>query len=197
MMLRTIRRIGFFGGTFDPFHCGHLQMARSAAEHLRLHSVCFVPAGQNPLKGTAPEATPEQRVEMIRRGIALEPKFTIWEGELHRDGPSYTLETIEHLERVYPNCHLFWIIGSDQLAHLSNWYGIDKLVYKVRFILLKRPGYALEWPGIKGLCLYPVDNQLISVSATRIRKRLKRGGSLAGLVPLQVENFIRKHGLYS
>ena len=80
-MLRAKRRIGFFGGTFDPFHCGHLEMARSAAEYLNLHNVSFVPAGQNPLKGDPPTATPEQRVEMIRRGIAQETKFSIWEGE--------------------------------------------------------------------------------------------------------------------
>lgn len=133
---------------------------------------------------------------MIRRGIEQEPKFNIWQGELYRDGPSYTLETIEHVERVYPNCHLFWIIGSDQLAHLSDWHGIEQLVYKVGFILLKRPGYAINWPGITGLTLYPVDNRLVRVSATRIRERLKTGGSLAGLVPLQVEQYIREHRLY-
>jgi len=196
-MLRAKRRIGLFGGTYDPFHCGHLEMARSAAEYLKLHNVSFVPAGQNPLKGNPPAATPKQRVEMIRRGISHEKKFSIWEGELERNGPSYTLDTIEHVERVYPNCHLFWIIGSDQLAHLSDWYGIEKLVYKVRFILLKRPGYALKWPGIKGLTLYPVDNPLMRVSATEVRRRLSKKGSLAGLVPLQVENYIKEHGLYT
>ena len=94
-MLREKRRIGFFGGTFDPFHRGHLAMAKAAAEALHLHHVSFVPTSQNPLKGNAPCATDRQRVEMIQLGIASNPLFGLWDGELERDGPSYTIDTVE------------------------------------------------------------------------------------------------------
>ena len=195
-MLRIKRRIGFYGGTFDPFHSGHLKMARAAADRLDLHRVCFVPTSQNPLKGQAPTATPVQRVEMIRRGIEGESAFTVWEGELERPGPGYTLDTVRHVEQVYPNCHLFWIIGSDQLPYLSQWHGIGTLVQKIRFILMQRPGFDLEWPCIPGLFLYPVDNPLSPISATDIRRRLKDGKSLRGLVPDTVAEYIKQQGFY-
>lgn len=171
-------------------------MARAAAQGLRLQRVYFVPAAQNPLKDDAPFASPPHRLEMLRLAIQQDPQFSIWEGELGREGPSYTLHSIEHLERVYPNSHLFWIIGSDQLPGLRHWRGIDKLVHKVGFILVKRPGYQLDWPGIPGLNLYPVENRLNPVSATDIRARCHKGLPIRGLVPGSVESHIREHRLY-
>jgi nicotinate-nucleotide adenylyltransferase len=196
-MLREKRRIAFFGGSFDPVHSGHLQMARAAAEHLRLHRVYFVPAAQNPLKDEAPLGPTAHRLEMLRRAIQFDRLFSIWEGELGRDGPSYTLQSVEHLERVYPNSHLFWIIGSDQIPGLVRWRGIDKLVQKVGFILVLRPGFQLEWPHIPGLTLYPVDNPLNPVSATEVRARCRDGSPVRGLVPPEVEAYIRQHNLYN
>jgi nicotinate-nucleotide adenylyltransferase len=195
-MLREKRRIAFFGGSFDPVHSGHLQMARAATEHLRLHRVYFVPAAQNPLKLAEPLAPVDHRLEMLRLAIRDDPAFGIWDGELTRDGPSYTLESVEHLERVYPNSHLFWIIGTDQVSGLQQWRSIEKLVQKVGFILVRRPGYEAGWPGIPGLVLYPVDNPLHPVSATEIRSRCRTGQSISGLVCPAVESHIRQHRLY-
>ncbi|NDV61067.1 nicotinate (nicotinamide) nucleotide adenylyltransferase [Puniceicoccales bacterium CK1056] len=196
-MLREKRRIAFFGGSFDPVHSGHLQMAQAAAEQLRLHRVYFVPAAQNPLKDAAPQATPSHRLEMLRTAIHTERLFSIWEGELGRDGPSYTLQSIEHLERVYPNSHLFWIIGSDQLPGLKYWRGIEKLVHKIGFILVMRPGYQLDWPGIPGLSLFLVNNRLNPVSATEVRTRAGAGLPIEGLVPPAVDSYIRENRLYN
>ena len=195
-MLREKRRIAFFGGSFDPVHNGHLQMARAASEHLRLHRVYFVPASQNPLKTNSPLASSQVRLEMLRAAIQHDRLFSVWEGELSREGPSYTLHSIEHLERVYPNSHLFWIIGSDQIAGLAHWRGIEKLVQKVGFILVKRPGFEPEWPAIPGLTLYPVNNPLCEVSATGIRDGIRKGLSLKGLVPREVEAIIHDRSLY-
>ena len=116
-------------------------------------------------------------------GIAGNPRFGIWEGELYRPGPSYTLHSVQHIERVYPNSHLFWIIGGDHLALLPHWYGIEELVRKVGFILVNRPGSTLEWPRLPGLTVYPVPNRLVPVSATDVRARAGRGESLKRLVP--------------
>lgn len=195
-MVREKRRIAFFGGTFDPVHNGHLEMAEAALEQLRLQRVSFVPAGRNPLKTTGPFASEADRLEMLRLGIAGHPWFSIWEGELGRDGPSYTLHSVEHIERVYPNAHLFWLIGSDQLENLRNWFGVEQLVRKISFILVMRPGHGFTWPGIPGLRVYPVGNPLNPVSATEIRSRIWRGQSLEGLVPPAVEAYIHRNGLY-
>ncbi len=195
-MYREKRRIAFFGGTFDPIHTGHLEMARAAREELGLHRVYFVPASRNPFKEDGPQVSDEDRVEMINLAIAGFPWFGIWEGELDREGPSYTLESIRYIERVYPNSHLFWIIGYDQLDGLSGWYGIEQLIFKIGFILVARPGYRMEWPAIPGLTVYPVRNRLMDISATEIRRRLKAGQPLNGDLPEPVEAYIRKKGLY-
>ncbi|MGC9452476.1 MAG: nicotinate (nicotinamide) nucleotide adenylyltransferase [Oceanipulchritudo sp.] len=195
-MIREKRRIAFFGGTFDPLHNGHLEMARAAAEWLLLHRICFVPTRRNPLKEEGPFASSEDRLEMIRLGIANEPTFGIWEGELFREDPSYTLHSVQHIERVYPNCHLFWIIGADHLMDLPRWYGIRELVRKIGFILVDRPGVQTGWPSIPGLTVYPVPNRLNPVSATDVRERARARESLSGLVPSAVEAYIRDKGLY-
>lgn len=171
-------------------------MAEAALRRLRLHRVYFVPAARNPLKTTGPLASAGDRVDMLRLGVSDEPRFSVWEGELSREGPSYTLDSVQHLERVYPNSHLFWIIGSDHLAELGSWHGIERLVQKVGFILVQRPGYAFAWPGIPGLSLYLVDNPLNPVNATDLRARARQGESLSGLVSPAVESYIRQNGLY-
>jgi nicotinate-nucleotide adenylyltransferase len=197
LMQRERRRIGFYGGSFDPVHEGHLSMARAALNHLRLDRVCLVPARQNPLKPTGPEASDAARLEMLYRAIGDEPRLGTWEGELERDGPSYTYETIRHVGQVYPNSHLFWIIGADQLPYLDRWYRIEDLVHLVGFILLQRPGYDFPWPGIPGLRIYPVNNEEVPISSTEIRKRSRSGDSLDGWVPAAVSQYIRTEGLYT
>ena len=171
-------------------------MARAAADWLQLHSVYFVPAARNPLKAETPRASSEHRLAMLHEALAGNLHFHVWEGELYREGPSYTLESVRHIERVYPNSRLFWIIGSDQLDGLQDWYGIDELVRKIGFILVQRPGAAFTWPGIPGLFIYPVPNPLNPVSATEIRARAGRGLAVNGLVPPGVKAHIVKHGLY-
>lgn len=195
-MERTKRRIAFFGGSFDPVHTGHMEMARAALEHLNLHRVYFVPASQSPLKACPPEAPAADRTAMINLAIGGNPAFSIWDGELYREGPSYTVDSVEHIERVYPNSHLFWIIGTDKLKEIPDWHRIGRLASKIGFILVRRPGYPLEWPGVPGLTLYPVDNPLRGISATEVRRRLRNNAPLDGLLPPAVEAYIRERGLY-
>ncbi|MEY3000094.1 MAG: hypothetical protein RL648_308 [Verrucomicrobiota bacterium] len=194
-MLRERRRIGFFGGSFDPVHDGHLAMAESARVAMNLHQVIFVPVASNPLKPTGPEASAPDRVEMLRLALGERSGCSIWEGELEREGPSYTYDTVRHLEQVYPNAHLFWIIGADQLSGLRAWHRIEELVWRTDFILMRRPGHELEWPGIPGLRLFLVENEAWRISSTEVRLAL-RAGQAARLVPASVETYIRERGLY-
>jgi len=196
-MQQTRRRIAFFGGSFDPVHSGHLAVARAAMRELGLHRLCFVPARRNPHKSTGPLASGPHRLEMLRLAVEEESRFAIWDAELDREGPSYTLHSVEHIEHVYPNSRIFWIIGTDQLEGLPRWHGVRKLVNKVGFILVTRPGYNLKWPFIPGLFLYPVENPLLAISSTEIRRRLGSGESVEGLVPRRVLAYLRRTGLYS
>lgn len=195
-MTRIRRRIAFLGGTFDPPHNGHLDMANAALIHLDLDLVYFVPAWRNPHKSDQHLSSAEHRLEMLRLLVLHEPRFGIWEGELLRGGPSYTVDSVKHIERVYPNSHLFWIIGSDQLNKLDQWYGVETLVRKVGFILLQRPGFAFHWPRIPGLTLYPVDNPLNPASSTEIRTRLRDGQTISDMVPSSLERYLQEHPLY-
>lgn len=190
------RRIAFYGGSFDPVHAGHLAMARTVVEALGLDRLCFVPARQNPLKATGPEASAAHRLEMLRLAVGGESRLGIWEGELERDGPSYTLHSMEHIVRVYPNSHHFWVVGSDQLESLPRWYGIERLVRLVGFILVSRPGYEWSWPGIAGLAVYPVENAPMEVSSTGIREALRAGRSVRDEVPPVVADYLERHELY-
>lgn len=190
-------RIAFFGGTFDPVHSGHLEMARVAVEKMQLDRLYFIPAGRNPLKADSPLASNQHRLNMIKLAIKDNPRFAVWGGELQRDGPSYSLHTVRHFEEHHPDSRLFWLIGADQLPYLHQWYGLEELVRKIGFILVKRPGYDMAMPQIPGIYLYPVDNPLLPISATEVRASLKSGKSVAGAVPEPVLDYLQKQGLYS
>lgn len=194
-MVKERRRIGFFGGSFDPVHEGHLAMAESARQALQLQQVIFVPAASNPFKPDGPEAAAHHRVAMLKLAIRDKGVFSLWEGELERKGPSYTYDTVRHLEQVYPNAHLFWIIGADQLAGLPGWHRIGELVGRMAFILMRRAGHPLVWPGIPGLTVFPVENTAWRISSTEVRLAL-HAGEEAPLLPPGVGRYIKDHQLY-
>lgn len=189
------RRIGFFGGSFDPVHRGHVAMAESALAALDLHQVVFIPVASNPHREQGPTASGIDRLEMLRLALRGDARFSIWDGELERAGTSYTYDSVVHLERVYPNAHHFWIIGSDQCAGLQNWHRIGELVQRLPFILVRRPRYPLEWPSIPGLRMFLVDNPEWEVSSTAVRLALNKKHREQMLTPA-VEDYIWKMGLY-
>jgi nicotinate-nucleotide adenylyltransferase len=184
-----VKKIGIFGGTFDPIHCGHLILARDAIEQLELDSVLFIPAALSPHKLEAHPASAELRVEMLRAAIEGEPRFCLDELELGRPAPSYTIDTIEALKRREPNAELICLIGEDNVARLSTWHRFGDLSQMVGFAVLDRTGVQTDHP-------YPTVRRHIDISATDIRNRVARGQSIRYLVPPAVENLIRERQLY-
>jgi nicotinate-nucleotide adenylyltransferase len=195
-MLRRQRRIAFYGGTFDPVHNGHIAMAEAALHALLLDRVFFVPAARNPHKHSGPVADDDHRIAMLSVAIAHNHQLGLWTGELERAGSSYTFDTIEQITRTHPNCHILWLIGSDQLAALHAWHRIHELVRRVAFILVARPGHPFLWPRIPGLQLFRVTNPLHDVSASHIRSLLQAGQPANHLLPLTVCHYVEKHRLY-
>lgn len=189
-------RIGCFGGSFDPVHVGHVRMAEIARDVLQLDEVRMIPAQVNPHKNKKPLANGRQRAELLRIAVRNHPRLRVWTGELERDGPSYTIETIEQMQREEPHSRFFWIIGSDQLDTLRNWHRIEDLVQRVGFIVVARPDSPVYLPRIRGLRLYPVDNEPIPVSSTNIRRDIGQGSVPKGL-SLPVARHIRKENLYN
>lgn len=177
-----VERVGIFGGTFDPVHHGHLLLAEAALEQLDLDKILFVPAAISPFKQDRPPgATPEQRVRMLRLATASEPRFEVDDRELHREGPSYTLDTVRSLLGDHPGVRFLLLIGADNLGDLHRWHGIEELRNLVDFAVLDREGD----PAF-ATCGFPVVEKRVDLSSTEIRERLARGLSVRFMVPAPV-----------
>jgi nicotinate-nucleotide adenylyltransferase len=183
-----LRKIGIYGGTFDPIHHGHLILAREARERLGLEKIIFVPAAISPFKDL-PVANAQDRVRMLRAAITNEPGFAMDEVELHRPGPSYTIDTIEEFRTREPEAEIFLLLGQDNVPSLSQWHRFEELRKLVKFVVLDRTGEETNHP-------YLVVQCKIDISATEIRKRVASNGSIRYLVPQAVEEIIRREGLY-
>ncbi len=186
---RHLKKIGIYGGTFDPIHHAHLILAREALEKLGLEQVLFVPAAVSPHK-LARQPTPAAlRLEMLRGAIADEARFAIHEAELLRAGPSFTIDTILELKQQHPDWEIFYFIGSDNLPALATWKRIDELRALVQFVVLERG-------AAEGEMEFPMIRRQIDISATEIRNRVATGRSIQYLVPAAVEAIIQRRHLY-
>ena len=183
-------KLGFYGGTFDPIHHGHLILAREAVERLRLDRLTFIPNARSPHKPGSVPAPDDLRLEMIRAAIEGEPHFDVEDMELTRSGVSYTIDTIVALrERHGDGAQFFYLIGEDNLGALSTWRRIDELDKMVTFVVLSRAESDTPHP-------YQTIRRRIDISATEIRKRVANGASIRYLVPDKVHDLILRNNLY-
>lgn len=190
------QRIGVFGGTFDPIHNVHMNAARAALDQAGLDRVLFVVSARPPHKKDDTAATPEQRLAMVRAAIADEPRFEVCDIEFHRDGPSYTHDTLDELSRQYPDSELFLIIGDDSFAEFPSWRAPDAILARAKLLVLPRPGKTRAAPqSMRGKYEY-LPFQESDMSSTEIRRRVESGQPIAGLVPDTVERFIQEQHLY-
>ena len=184
------KRVGVFGGTFDPIHVGHLAIARAALESVPLDRVVFVLAKRSPLKERAPVASEGDRLAMLERVVADETNFVVSRIELEREGPSYTIDTLDEL-RGEGDLHL--IIGSDALADFPRWREAERIARIARLLVADRPGAPLP-PG--GIPYTLFDAPRLDISSRELRARAARGRSLRYLVPHVAWRYIEEHGLY-
>jgi nicotinate-nucleotide adenylyltransferase len=196
----VLRRIGLFGGSFDPVHNGHVALAEAALSGVALDQILWIPAGQAWQKARALTAA-EHRIAMLELAIAHEPRFRVERIEVRRAGPSYMLDTVTELQAAASTLQAEWflLIGQDQYARLSTWHGWRSLAQKVTFAVAARDGI----PPIPDphLAVIPhrelvIPMPEVPVSSTTIRKRLAAGLGLTGMVPAAVEGYIAAHGLY-
>ena len=184
-----MKKIGIFGGTFDPIHHGHLILAREALETLDLETVIFIPATASPHKLDQKLAAPDVRLEMLRAAIESEPGFALDPMELRRSSPSYAVDSVEALCQREPDVELFYLIGEDNVGRLTTWHRFSELSKMVQFIVLARSGVKTEHP-------YRTIRRHLDISATNIRNRVATGRSIRYLVPPAVEKIIRDRQLY-
>lgn len=192
------RRVGLFGGSFDPVHNAHLALAHKALESLALDAVWWIPAGLAWQKGVG-AAPAADRAAMVARAIAGEPRFVLERCELDRAGPSYTIDTVLELSAREPGTQWWLIVGQDQLQRLSTWHRWRDLVARVPLAVANRAGAAPVLPpelAAAGASWREIPLPPMAVSATVIRARVAAGQEIASLVPAPVAGYIAEHGLY-
>jgi len=180
-------RTGIFGGSFNPIHNGHISLARQLREKAGLDEVWLMVSPQNPLKATADLLDDESRMEMARLAVAGEKGIIASDYEMHLPKPSYTWNTLQALKQDYPGREFVLMIGGDNWALFDKWYRADDIRNEFQIIVYPRRGCE---GGIDGL-------ELIDISSTEIRERIKAGKSIKQLVPKAVAEYINLHKLYA
>lgn len=194
-------QVGFYGGTFDPIHLGHVNLAYEMLEKCRLDQVYFCPAKINPLKDSHPTSS-EHRLEMIRLAIKNIPQFRVIEDELTRDGLSYTYHTIKALVDKETKKDFRIIIGLDSLRSLPSWKDYKDLIRLAPPLIGSRSPIDDSWKSrfdpddLKIIEQGIVETALFDISATSIRERLRKGLYVGHLVPEEVNNYIKNNRLY-
>ena len=202
-----MRKIGIFGGSFNPIHYGHLVLAERACEALELDRVILVPAKLPPHKDPAALAEPSDRLRMVRLAVADNARLDVSDIELRRGGRSYSVDTVEMMRRRFGGkAELFFLIGADTVAELRTWRDIRRLVKLCTFVPLSRPGIkvprattlarALGKKEAQAILRRMIPMPLLDISASDIRRRVGEGRSIRYLVPAAVAEHISRKRLY-
>lgn len=194
--MKNVKRIGFFGGSFDPIHLGHLILAQSALDFVGLEVVYFTPTAVPPHKARADMSGFESRRMMVELAIEDNPRFEL---SLIESGarPAYTVETVMAFrEKGFSREQIHLIVGSDSLEEMNGWRDPQQIVDNVTIVAMKREGVS-EPPRLpENTALIMLSSCSNSISSSEIRRMVREGGSIRYLVPEPVERFIREQGLY-
>lgn len=188
-------RLGLYGGSFDPVHCGHLLVADAALEEFQLDRLIVIPAAQSPFKPALTPTTDALRLRMLRLAFAGMPQVTVDDLELRRGGISYSVDTAEEFHKRHPEAHLSWLIGADHVPTLPSWRNAQRLAELVDFVVIPRPGVA-PVPAPPPFRVHFLRGFPFAVSASEIRARAAEGRSLRNLVPPAVAEVIQSQSLY-
>ena len=209
-------RIALYGGTFDPVHTGHLEIARRVTELFEIEKLLFIPAQMAPHKIGRPVTEPIHRYAMLALATQNDPKLSISTFELDNPDRRYTVDTIQHFQVLFgEGCELFFIMGADSWSEITTWREWERLLTMTNHIVVTRPGYEptsthvgaiseriVDLRSGKGTLdqkgIFFTDVVFNDVSATNIRRLASEGRTeeLKGLVPGPVLEYIRKYGVY-
>ena len=189
-------KLGLMGGTFDPIHFGHLRAAENAREALGLDRVAFVPASVPPHRAT-PRAAARDRYAMVELAVESNSAFVPWDGEIRRDGPSFTVDTAQALLDENPGAALTLIVGVDNLPLLPQWKDPERLLSLCTVAVVGRPGEAdADARGLDPARFVLVEGSHLPIASSALRERVREGRSVRYLVPDAVCGYIERRGLY-
>jgi nicotinate-nucleotide adenylyltransferase len=198
-------KIGLFGGSFDPIHAGHVETVRAARQALGLERVIYLPTAQPPHKPGRKLAPALARYAMVELALLAEVGLYASPFELTFGRPAYTIDSLEHFRRTYPQAELHLLIGGDSFLELEAWWRWREIVASARLIVLARPGSDLTPAALSPALAELLDSgqavvladRTVDLSSTDLRERLGRGEQppLSALPPL-VLDYIRKYRLY-
>jgi nicotinate-nucleotide adenylyltransferase len=195
------RRIALYGGTFDPVHIGHLEIARRVSELFEIEKVVFIPAQVAPHKVGRPVTEPIHRYAMLALATQEDRQFVVSTFELDAPDRRYTVDTVEHFQReLGDSSKLFFIMGADSWSEITTWRDWERLLTMINHIVVTRPGFepSKSHVGALGGRVHFTDAVMMDVSATNIRRMASEGRyeDLAWLLPGPVLEYIRKYQIY-
>ena len=190
MIGNRIQKIAIVGGTFDPIHLGHLKIISEIAK--KFAKVIVIPTGEPWLKAAKPIATGEQRVAMAQTAVNslnLADQVQVSAIEVKRPGPSYAIDTVNELSKVYPEASFTLVLGSDAALNLHKWHRSDELQKLVEVLVVKRA-------SVKPSQFPEIQIDAPDISSTAIRDKVAHSQEIAELVPPTIATFIKEHHLY-
>lgn len=187
-------RIGVLGGTFNPPHLGHLLMAEQVGNQLELDEVWFMPTAKPPHAPGKTTIAAQHRLQMVQKAIEDNPLFRLQPYEVNQGGINYTVDTMRHFVKEFPQSDFYFILGADSANDLSTWHNIDELMGLIQLVGIRRPG---ELPYNGPYPILWVDSPTVDLSSTEIRLRVYLEQSIRYQVPQSVADYIYKHNLYS
>lgn len=200
------KKIGIYGGTFDPIHMGHLMVAEAARQDCSLEEILFIPSASPPHKKDKYIVNPAYRLEMVQLALEDNPFFKISYVEMERQGINYTVDTLRTLRQDYPRGWELWmIVGGDSFLQIETWKDVPEIMRMCHLAVYRRSSYSQDEYDLRADNLQEkyntkivfLDAPRVDISSTDIRNRIKEGKSIRYMVPSRVENYIKNNRIYS
>ena len=185
------KKVGIFGGSFNPIHTGHIALAKSLCEKAGLDEVWFMVSPMNPFKKTATDLLDDHlRLEMVEKALEKEPQLKACDYEFRLPKPSYTWHTLQAISQEFTDIEFTLLIGGDNWAAFDKWYHHEDILAHYPIVVYPRQGSSVgEVPG--GVTI--VATPLLNISSTEIRQRIKEGKSIKGMVPESIEELVKRN----
>ena len=213
-----MKRLGLFGGTFDPPHNGHLHIATAFANELNLENVIFIPAGNPYHKKHVLQTSAQQRLAMVERTITVDSRFAVSDIDVVRLGATHTFDTVTIFQKLFPHVQLWWLMGMDSLLTIHTWYRYENLLETVNLAIAMRPEtslfqlplYLQHWlavaldkmqqqpEGLDGGRVCLLQAEAVNINSTLLRAEWRTGhrNIVRAQIPASVADYIDQEQLY-